>query len=181
MFRSQSSDHHQGSITVLVRLLLTGVHASSYSGMWLYVVYASVHTMYLSVWCLVKKKPTYVFWFSLQPLSETFLILRRSKLDMITNEYRSSIHFEGRSFGFFPSCINVGHWKIPSGKFFFPKPLYTFFTSTRFRFPVPHFSPEAQWISIHPSRPVRTALFTCHHRPPSSDILNNILKLFILQ
>ena len=27
MFRSQSSDHHQGSITVLVQLLLTGVHA----------------------------------------------------------------------------------------------------------------------------------------------------------
>jgi len=53
MFRSQSSDHHQGSITVLVLLLLIGVHASSYSGMWLYVVCASVHTMYLSVWCLV--------------------------------------------------------------------------------------------------------------------------------
>jgi hypothetical protein len=53
MFRSQSSDHHQGSITVLVQLLLIGVHASSYSGMWLYVVCASVHTMYLSVWCLV--------------------------------------------------------------------------------------------------------------------------------
>jgi hypothetical protein len=53
MFRSQSSDHPQGSITVLVQLLLIGVHASSYSGMWLYVVCASVHTMYLSVWCLV--------------------------------------------------------------------------------------------------------------------------------
>jgi len=53
MFRSQSSDHHQGSITVLVQLLLIGVHASSYSSMWLYVVCASVHTMYLSVWCLV--------------------------------------------------------------------------------------------------------------------------------
>ena len=33
MFRSQSSDHHHGSITVLVQLLLIGVHASSYSGM----------------------------------------------------------------------------------------------------------------------------------------------------
>ena len=53
MFRSQSSDHHQGSITVLVRLLLIGVHASSYSGMWPHVVCASMHTMYLSVWCLV--------------------------------------------------------------------------------------------------------------------------------
>jgi len=53
MFRSKSSDHHQGSITVLVQLLLIGVHASSYSGMWLYVVCASVHTMYLSVWCPV--------------------------------------------------------------------------------------------------------------------------------
>jgi len=53
MLRSQSSDHHQGSITVLVQLLLIGVHASSYSSMWLYVVCASVHTMYLSVWCLV--------------------------------------------------------------------------------------------------------------------------------
>ena len=40
MFRSQSSDHHQGSITVLVQLLLIGVHALSYSGMWLYVVCA---------------------------------------------------------------------------------------------------------------------------------------------
>ena len=40
MFRSQSSDHHQGSITVLVQLLLIGAHASSYSGMWLYVVCA---------------------------------------------------------------------------------------------------------------------------------------------
>ena len=40
MFRSQSSEHHQGSITVLVQLLLIGVHASSYSGMWLYVVCA---------------------------------------------------------------------------------------------------------------------------------------------
>jgi len=40
MFRSQSSDHHQGSITVLVQLLLIGVHASSYSSMWLYVVCA---------------------------------------------------------------------------------------------------------------------------------------------
>ena len=39
MFRSQSSDHHQGSITVLVQLLLIGVHAL-YSGMWLYVVCA---------------------------------------------------------------------------------------------------------------------------------------------
>jgi len=40
MFRSQSSDHHQVSITVLVQLLLIGVHASSYSSMWLYVVCA---------------------------------------------------------------------------------------------------------------------------------------------
>ena len=40
MFRSQSSDHHQGSITVLVQLPLIGVHASSYSGLWLYVVCA---------------------------------------------------------------------------------------------------------------------------------------------
>ena len=53
MFRSQSSDHHQGSITVLVQLLLIGVRASSYCGMCLYVVCASVHAMYLSVWCLV--------------------------------------------------------------------------------------------------------------------------------
>ena len=30
MFWSQSSDHHQGSITVLVHLLLIGVHALSY-------------------------------------------------------------------------------------------------------------------------------------------------------
>ena len=57
MFRTLSSDHHQGSITVLVQLPLIGVHASSYSGMWLYVVCASVHTMYLSVWCLVMYCP----------------------------------------------------------------------------------------------------------------------------
>ena len=56
MFRSQYSDHHQGSITVLVQLLLIGVHALSYSGVWLYVICASVHTMYLSVWCLVIKQ-----------------------------------------------------------------------------------------------------------------------------
>jgi len=53
MFLSQSSDHHQGLITVLVQLLLIGVHASSYSGMWLYIICASVHIMNLSVWCLV--------------------------------------------------------------------------------------------------------------------------------
>ena len=58
MFRSQSSDHHQGSITVLVQLLLIGMHASSYSGMWLYVVCAydvpvrvvSGYVLYMSVW-----------------------------------------------------------------------------------------------------------------------------------
>jgi hypothetical protein len=43
MFRSQSSDHHQGSITVLVQLLLISVHASSSSGMWLYVVCTSAY------------------------------------------------------------------------------------------------------------------------------------------
>jgi len=59
MFRSQSSDHHQGSITVIVQLLLIGVHASSYSSMWLYVVCVSVHTMYLSVWCLVMYCPVH--------------------------------------------------------------------------------------------------------------------------
>jgi hypothetical protein len=53
MFRSQSYDHHQGSITVLVQLLLIDVHTSSYSGLWLCVVGASVRMMYLSVWCLV--------------------------------------------------------------------------------------------------------------------------------
>jgi hypothetical protein len=53
MFRSLSYDHHQGSITVLVQLLLIGVRASSYSGLWQYVVGASVSTLYLSLWCLV--------------------------------------------------------------------------------------------------------------------------------
>jgi len=38
MFRSQSSDHHQGSIAVLMQLLPIGVHASTCAGMWLYVV-----------------------------------------------------------------------------------------------------------------------------------------------
>jgi hypothetical protein len=46
MFRSQFYDHHQGSITVLVQLLLIGVHASSYSGLWLYVVGVSVRMLY---------------------------------------------------------------------------------------------------------------------------------------
>jgi hypothetical protein len=40
MFRSQSFDHHQGLITVLVQLLLISVHTSSYSVLWLYVVCA---------------------------------------------------------------------------------------------------------------------------------------------
>jgi hypothetical protein len=52
MFRSQSYDHHQGSAIVLVQLLLIVVHTSSYSGLWLYVVRASVRMEYLSVWCL---------------------------------------------------------------------------------------------------------------------------------
>ena len=43
MFRSQSPDYHQGSITVLVQLLLIGVHSSSYSSMWLYVICASAY------------------------------------------------------------------------------------------------------------------------------------------
>jgi hypothetical protein len=53
MFRSQSYNHHQELITVLVQLLLISVHTSSYSGLWLYVVRVSVRAMYLSVWCLV--------------------------------------------------------------------------------------------------------------------------------
>jgi hypothetical protein len=52
MFRSQFYDHHQGSIAVLVQLLLISVPASSYSGLWLYVVCASVRMVYHSVWCL---------------------------------------------------------------------------------------------------------------------------------
>jgi hypothetical protein len=52
MFRSQFFDHHQGSITVLVELPLIGVHASSYSGLRLYVVRASVCMKYPSAWCL---------------------------------------------------------------------------------------------------------------------------------
>ena len=78
MLRSQSSDHHQGSITVLVQLLLIGVHASSYSGMWLYVVCASMHAMYLSVWCLVmycrQKTVTETCWVLIfNYASQTFL------------------------------------------------------------------------------------------------------------
>jgi hypothetical protein len=46
MFRSQFYDHHQGLITVLVKLLLISVRSSSYSGLWLYVVRTSVRTMY---------------------------------------------------------------------------------------------------------------------------------------
>jgi hypothetical protein len=52
MFRSQFLDHHQGSITVLVQLPLIGVHALSYSGLWLYVVGKFVCMKYPSVWCL---------------------------------------------------------------------------------------------------------------------------------
>ena len=53
MFWSLSSDHHQGSITVLVQLLLIGVHASSYSSMWLYVVCAyNVPVRVVSVYVL---------------------------------------------------------------------------------------------------------------------------------
>jgi hypothetical protein len=52
MFRSQSYDHHQESIIVLVQLRLIVVYASSYSGLWLYVVRASVRMLCLSVWCL---------------------------------------------------------------------------------------------------------------------------------
>jgi hypothetical protein len=48
MFRSLSYDHHHGSITVLVQLLLIGVHTSSCSGLWPYVVRVSVRTTYLS-------------------------------------------------------------------------------------------------------------------------------------
>jgi hypothetical protein len=61
MFRSLSYDHHQGSITVPVQLPFIGVHASSYSGLWLYVVGASVRMMYLSVWCLVMYSIEYTF------------------------------------------------------------------------------------------------------------------------
>jgi hypothetical protein len=50
MFRSLSYDHYWGSITVLVQLLLIGVHTSSYSGLWPYVVGVSVHPMCLSLW-----------------------------------------------------------------------------------------------------------------------------------
>jgi hypothetical protein len=53
MFWSLSYNHHQGSITVLVQLLLIGVHTSSFSGLWLCVVGVSVRPMYLSLWCLV--------------------------------------------------------------------------------------------------------------------------------
>jgi hypothetical protein len=68
MFRSRSSDHHQGSITVLVQLPLIGVHASSYSGMWLYVVCTSVLAMYLSMWCLVIYCPVHD-WVIILPIN----------------------------------------------------------------------------------------------------------------
>ena len=38
---------------VLFPFLCTRHITAMYSGMWLYVVCASVHTMYLSMWCLV--------------------------------------------------------------------------------------------------------------------------------
>jgi hypothetical protein len=59
MFRSQFLDHHQGSFTVLVQLPLIGVHALSYSGLWLYVVGKFVYEVpfrvvsgyeYIAVW-----------------------------------------------------------------------------------------------------------------------------------
>jgi hypothetical protein len=55
MFRSLLYDHSQGSSFVLSALPLIRLFASSscLSGMWLYVVYACVCPMYLSVGCLV--------------------------------------------------------------------------------------------------------------------------------
>jgi len=53
MFRSQSSDHHQGLIIVHVQLLRVNVPASSYSSMWLYVVCTCIPAMCLPVLCLI--------------------------------------------------------------------------------------------------------------------------------
>jgi len=52
MFLSQSSDHHQGLITVIVQLLRVRVPASSYSCKSRYVVCTCILAMYLSVWWL---------------------------------------------------------------------------------------------------------------------------------
>ena len=88
MFRSQSSDHHQGSITILVQLLLIGVHASSYSGMWLYVVCASVLTMYLSVSCLVMY---YIHCFTLHMFRPQLALLNGRLCEFYSKE-RSNLH-----------------------------------------------------------------------------------------
>jgi hypothetical protein len=63
MFRSLSYDHHQWSITVLVQLLLIGVHTSSYSGLWLYVVgvFCASDVPFLVVFVYVVQKANYVF------------------------------------------------------------------------------------------------------------------------
>jgi hypothetical protein len=44
MFRSY--DHHQGLLLCLCKILLNGVHASLYFGVWPYVIWA------LYVWCV---------------------------------------------------------------------------------------------------------------------------------
>jgi len=56
---------------------------------WLYHIfphYLIRVTIFIKKWLNIK----YVFWSSLQGLSEKFLILRRNQLDIIINEHRSS-------------------------------------------------------------------------------------------
>jgi len=80
-------------------------------------------------WHNLKKKLLslkYVFWFSWQLLSETFLILRRTEWDMIKNAYWSSYknaHYSCHilmkpeiSWQIFEHCSNIQfHENLPSG------------------------------------------------------------------
>ena len=127
----------------------------------------------------LREQIRYVFWFSLQLLSETFLILRRTELDVITNEYRSSIHFLSCSFQFLSILHKCRSLKIPSGKFFILKPFINSLQVPSFVSPF-HISHlklnESLYIPLTRSElPCLLATIV-----PSSHILNNILKRFVL-
>jgi len=101
-------------ILTSVRVTIVSVEGNKYYIFWVCVFSlqypaCSVHAPYCYLWCVrlynifphylincaifEKKKlleTKCVFWFSLQLLSETFLILRRPERDVIRNVYRSS-------------------------------------------------------------------------------------------
>jgi len=125
-------------------------------------------------------KTTYVFRFSLQLSSETFLILRRTERDMITNEYRFSIHFLSCSFQFLSILHKCRSLKVPSGKFFLPNLFINSLQVPSFVSPfhISHLKPnESLYIPLTRSE-LPCLLVTI---APSSHVLSNILKRFVLQ